>query len=121
MTYNAEKTVIQETTKPPTEALHKGTGLLGEHQLQEKKLDVSCSFIVDNIQKFIYAWKEITTDKAILEIAKKNLKINIVSDSKNYFISNIPYHPEEVKLITCQSNSLLQTAVIIECEREQDD
>ena len=90
LTYNAETTVIQETTKLPTEALHKGIGLLAEHQLQEMKLDVSCSFILDNIQKFINAWKEITTDKVILEIAKKSFKIYFVSDSKNYFISNIP-------------------------------
>ena len=90
LTYNAETTVIQETTKPPTEALDKGIGLLEEHQPQEMKLDVSCSFILDNIQKFINAWKEITTDKVILEIAKKSFKIYFVSDSKNYFISNIP-------------------------------
>lgn len=55
---------------------------------------------------------EITSDKEIIVIVIKGLIIDFANGPKNDFIPNIPYHPEQVKLIT--GRVIIEFRVIIE-------
>ena len=79
---NTKKSRYLKNSKPPKTHCAREQGLQAEHQLQEKKLDLSCTFTAGNIKSFLNDWKEITSDKVILETVKKDLIIDIASHPK---------------------------------------
>ena len=77
------------------------------------------NFIAGNLKNYYTVWQKITSDRAILDIIKKGLKINFQEWPRITSARKISHSEQETKIINTEIKKLLAKGVIIECERDK--
>lgn len=69
----------------------------------------------------MHEWKNITSDRFIIDIVRRGLKIDFESKPHRNYVPKLSYNPEEQEVISLEIKKLLKKGVIKQCEREEGD
>ena len=109
----------------PEELCSREKGSEPEQQPILRELNVStntsCIFVAGKIKYYYKNWKNITSDRFILDIVKYGLKIDFKNKPQLVNVPKIPYNAEEKSIINLEIGKLLKKGVITKCQKEEDD
>ena len=79
--------------------------------------NTSCTFVAGKIKYYYKNWRDITSDRFILDIVKYGLKIDFKNKPQLANVPKIPHNAEEKSIINLEIDKLLKKGVITKCQK----
>ena len=79
--------------------------------------NTSCTFVAGKIKYYYKNWRDITSDRFILDIVKYGLKIDFKNKPQLANVPKIPHNAEEKSIVNLEIDKLLKKGVITKCQK----